>query len=126
MGKYPLEVKRRSMDKMFPWTSCLPFVENTRGVLIHRPRSVSTYTQFKTPYLAVGMWCGNGHNGEKNFTFLSAPPLGAILCERCEQLAVAAGLPSADELAGRHVHKGGVKAFRNCCIALPEFKHQSK
>ena len=26
-------------DKILPWASCAPFVENSRGVLIHLPRS---------------------------------------------------------------------------------------
>ena len=32
--------KRHAMhrDKILPWASCAPFVENSRGVLIHRPR----------------------------------------------------------------------------------------
>jgi len=124
--KLPLKVEKRTFKKCFPWSSCLPFVENSRGILIHRPRSVMTYTQYKTPYIAVGMWCGNSQNGEKNFTFLSVPPEKAILCERCELLAVAAGLPTADELAGRHVHKGGVKAFKSCCPATASNQQEAK
>ncbi len=104
----------------FSWKSCLPFMENKRGVLIHRPRAVVTinasrlFTK-KLPYLAVTHWCGNSVNSENSFTFLNAPPEGKILCERCEVLAVEAGLPSASSLAGRHVHVGGVKAVASCC-----------
>lgn len=47
--------------------------------------------------------------------YAGVPPDDRILCARCEAIAVANGLPSADELAGRHVHKGGVVAVATCC-----------
>ncbi len=96
------------------WASCLPFVENTRGVLIHRPKSAVTYNLHREPHLAVIYYCGNGTSGRKHITFLPVPPEGALLCERCEQAALEAGLPSADALAGRHVHKGKIKAVVTC------------
>lgn len=100
----------------FPWASCAPFVENSRGKLIHRPREVTTFKIFREPHTSVHHWCGSTHIGTNKFTFLEAPPEGKFLCERCEDLAVAAGLPSADELAGRHVHTGKVIVIQTCCV----------
>lgn len=104
-------------EGIYPWVACLhPFVENSRGVLIHRPRSGATYNIHKAPHVSVGMWCGHHTSSDgRNLTFLPAPPEGKVLCARCEDAAVAAGLPTADELAGRHVHVGGVKAVVTCC-----------
>ena len=100
-----------------PWVSCSPFVENSMARLIHRPRTVTTHKigpKYKS-HIAIGCWCGNSQTGTTKFTFLDAPPEGKILCARCEKKAVKAGLPSADSLAGRHVHIGGVVAVKHCC-----------
>ncbi len=105
-----------------PWVSCRPFVENSKGVLVHRPRMVTTHKigpKFAA-HLGVHMWCGNCASGGKKFTFLDAPSQGRIVCARCEDLAVAAGLPSSSELAGRHVHTGGVVAVSRCCREAEE------
>ena len=116
----------------FNWKSCLPFMENRRGVLIHRPKAVVTINASrlfgsKLPYLAVTHWCGSSVNSENSFTFLDAPPNGKILCERCETLAVEAGLPSAESLVGKHVHIGKVKAVATCCHdATPSPATESK
>jgi hypothetical protein len=117
MTRLPLEVKRFHSENGFPWSSCAPFVENSRGTLIHRPRTGSTYNNLKAgPHIGVHFWCGMCvATSKNNLTFLSAPPEGRILCERCEAAAVASGLPSADALAGRHVHKGRTKAVATCC-----------
>jgi hypothetical protein len=120
MIKLPLEHNAkadRSEFRSTPWISCAPFVENSRGVLIHRPRTGNTYNIHKTgPHIGLHFWCGMSiTSGGKNLTFLAAPPDGRILCARCEAAAVEHGLPSADELAGRHVHKGGVVAVATCC-----------
>lgn len=115
--RLPLERPKKVTTNEFPWTRCLPFVENSRGTLIHRPRSGATYNIHRTgPHIAIGFWCGmQVSSGGKNLTFLAAPPEGRILCERCERIAVENGLPSADELAGRHVHKGRTVAVATCC-----------
>lgn len=115
-----LPLKRESIkckSGIFHWTACLPFVENSRGTLIHRPRSGATYNIHKTgPHIGLAFWCGmHVSSGGKNLTFLAAPPEGRILCGRCEQIAVENGFPSADELAGRHVHKGRTVAVATCC-----------
>ena len=97
------------------WVSAMPFVENSRGVLIHRPREVTTHTQFREPHICVLFFCGNGVSSKNTLTFLDAPPEGKLLCDRCESMAVALGMPSADSLAGRHVHRGKVVAVQTCC-----------
>jgi hypothetical protein len=95
----------------------LPFVENSRGTLIHRPRRVSTYNIHKSgPHVGIEFWCGmHVSSGGKNFTFQDAPTDGRVLCERCEAIAVANELPSADDITGRHVHKGRTVAVSTCC-----------
>ena len=119
--KLPLERTEFHAKHGFPWISCAPFIENSRGVLIHRPRNGATYNLHKYPHIGISFWCGMSMSSDgKNITFLGAPPEGRILCARCEAFAVANGLPSADELAGRHVHKGGVVAVATCCAAAPK------
>lgn len=116
--RLPLErQKGKLFSGEYPWSACAPFVENSRGILIHRPRTGSTYNLHRSgPHIGVGFWCGmHTASDGKNLTFLAAPPEDRILCARCEAIAVANGLPSADELAGRHVHKGGVVAVATCC-----------
>lgn len=102
-------------DKLLAWKACLPFLDNSRAALIHRPRSVQTVTVFKEPHIAALNWCGNGFTGRKNLLFLDSPPNGKLLCARCEQNATKAGLPSADSIVGRHVHLGKVVAVQTCC-----------
>ena len=109
---------KRSKSKLpfLQWKSCLPFVENSRGVLIHRPRYVALYKIHKYPHIAVGYWCKNGSTGDDNFTFLSIPPEGKLVCKHCEMNAVEAGLPSTDALAGKHIHLGIVVPQQTCCM----------
>jgi hypothetical protein len=52
---------------------------------------------------------------DRHLTFTSNPSDDAILCERCETNATRNGLPTADELVGRHVHKGKVVPVVTCC-----------
>lgn len=117
MLKIPLERPKKIHHAEFPWSACAPFVENSRGTLIHRPRTGSTYNLHRSgPHFGLGFWCGmHISSGGKNLTFLAAPPDGRIVCARCEAAAVANGLPSADELAGRHVHIGRTVAVMTCC-----------
>lgn len=113
-----IELKRpkRIHSWQVPWKSCLPFVENSRGVLMHRPRSGSTYNIHKKPHIAVQFWCGMSVTAnDGHLTFTDSPSEGAILCERCEAMATKNDLPSADELAGRHIHKGKVIPVVTCC-----------
>jgi hypothetical protein len=100
-----------------PWTSCKPFIENSRAVLVHRPRRVTTHKigDRWASHIAIECWCNNGMTGTKKFTFLNAPGHSQIVCGRCEDKAVSSGLPSSSTLAGRHVHTGGVVAVMRCC-----------
>lgn len=99
------------------WRACKPFVENSRGALIHRPRKVTTWkiSAERPAHISVTGWCGNVATGTKKFTFLDAPSEGRIVCERCETAAVLAGLPTSSQLVGAHVHVGGVVAVTHCC-----------
>ena len=117
MGELVALEKTRNLHKgAVPWTACKPFVDNTLAVLIHRPRCVTTHKCGSRPsHIAVKVWCGNTMTGNKKFTFLDAPAVGRIVCARCEACAVSSGLPTSSELAGRHVHLGGVVAVANCC-----------
>lgn len=111
-----LEKPRHISAKQAPWKACLPFVDNSRGMLLHRPRNGSTYNIHKHPHIAVQFWCGmvvTASDGHLSFT--DSPPEEKILCEKCEAAAVANGLPSASELAGKHVHIGRTKAVITCC-----------
>lgn len=107
------------------WRESEPFVENKRGILIHRPRSASMY-RLKTTgksHIAVRMYCGASFtDNDGDLTFLPKPPEDALLCAACEARAVMAGLPTASELAGRHVHIGKLKAVRTCCGGETETK----
>jgi hypothetical protein len=116
--------KNKKEIKGVHWTACEPFVENSRAVLIHRVRYVTTHkiSPRWPAHLAVYGWCGNGMTGTTKFTFLSEPPDGSIVCARCEDAAVDAGLPSSLQLVGKHVHTGGVVAVRRCCEAAHGIK----
>lgn len=105
-----------------PWTASKPFVENTRAVLVHRPKHVTTHNlgMGRKSHISVSAWCGNVATGTKKFTFLDAPADGLLVCARCEEKALAAGLPTSSELAGRHVHLGRVVPERTCCAPTLE------
>lgn len=98
------------------WESCAPFVDNSRAMLIHRPRTVTVYTCLGKKHLAVGVWCGAGFTGTDKFTFHDTMNGDKLLCHRCEAAAVKVGMPSADALVGHHVHQGKVVAVQTCCI----------
>lgn len=121
--KLPLEKIKphpTHIGKVLHWLSCAPFIENKHGTLIHRPRTGTTYNIHKTPHIGFHFWCGMSVTGDdKKFKFLFSPPEGRILCERCEAIATSKGPPSADELAGKHVHKGRTVAVVTCCEEKP-------
>jgi hypothetical protein len=100
-----------------PWTASKPFIENSRALLIHRVRYVTTHKIGpRWPvHLAVHAWCGNSMTGTKKFTFLDDPGCEKYVCARCEAAAAKAGLPSSSDLSGRHVHLGRCVAVQACC-----------
>jgi len=101
------------------FTKVLPFVENKRGVLIHRPRYANIYNLHKQAHMAVLYLCGNGTTGavteNSNIKFLALPPTDCIMCERCEAIAQSLDLPSASAMAGHHIHHGKVMGVITCC-----------
>lgn len=122
MSRLPLDVLKWDnpylRGPIAMWRDSAPFVNNTRGILIHRPRRVSVYRNKikQYTYIAVHYYCGNGVTGTAdNLTFLCDPPTDSLLCEACENNAVIAGMPPASHIAGRHVHVGRLKAIQTCC-----------
>jgi hypothetical protein len=114
--------------KLFPnkhakasFRSSMPFIENTKAILIHRPRAAALYQiesvngKKYAPHLAVKCYCGNTFCGSKKIIFHDTLNNEMIVCARCEKEAIKAGLPSSSDICGKHVHTGGVKAFKNCC-----------
>lgn len=94
------------------WKKSLPFFVNPRGVLIHRVKRVTTIIwDGKVSHHTAHYWCNNMGRGE----FFEDPPKERLLCTVCESNAVAHGEKTADELAGRHVCLGKMKAHRICC-----------
>ena len=116
---FKLPLKRRPDDVVrgLHWTSSKPFVENKRGILIHRPKSVLIYTAILGEvYPIVDYWCGGHAVGSDKFTFLDAPPHKRLVCARCEAEAIKNDLPSSDLIVGKHVHIGGVIGVQTCCL----------
>lgn len=101
------------------WSKAAPFLLNPRGILVHRVRDVVThFNGYGQSWHHVDYLCENGCNLDKNKAadaFLHDVPEERLLCERCEHVANSSGLPSADELAGHHVHVGTLRAHRTCC-----------
>lgn len=96
------------------WKTCLPFVWNPRGILLHRVRNGITFIKNgKEEHSAVHYWCANGTTAECEY--FAVPPNGKLLCARCEAAAARAGEKSSSELAGHHVHTGELRAVRLCC-----------
>ena len=105
-GFYPVELKES-----------MPFVDNSRAVLIHRVKSVSIHKisdKWRSHY-AVGLYCGNSFCGREKLTITDDPKPDKLICQRCENAVAEAGHISSDELLGRHAHVGAVYAKQMCC-----------
>lgn len=114
--KLPLQKRYSDVVRGVHWTSSKPFVENKQAVLIHRPRSVMTYkAHWGEAYPIVDYWCGASANGSGKFTFLDEPPANKLVCMRCEAQAKTYGMPSSDQIVGKHVHIGSLVGVRQCC-----------
>lgn len=97
------------------WKKALPFVDNPRGILIHRTRSVRTFFwDGELTHSHAFYFCGGACNFHGN-VFCEVPPEDRILCALCESNAVAHGYEPAEQIAGRHVHIGGIRAYKMCC-----------
>lgn len=104
---YPYYVEH--FDRSFP------FYANPRGQLIHRVKSaVTIFDNGEPSHISVRYWCNNGSTAGAD-GFAEFPPEERLLCVPCERNAVDHGQPTADELAGRHVHLGVMKPHRVCC-----------
>ena len=100
------------------WKSCLPFWLNKRAWLIHRPDYVTTYhnDDGTMHHVSVHYLCGGlSTSREGMFEVVETVPDGRLLCAKCESEAKSRGLPSADEICGRHVCIGLMKPKRSCC-----------
>lgn len=102
-------------DDSVQWKMTVPFVINQRGVLVHRVKSASSHPLSNGAlHHSCVNWCGSGfYSGQ--LKFVETPPENRLLCAVCEDNAVRHGEKTADDLAGRHVHKGRLKAHRTCC-----------
>ncbi len=102
-----------------PWTRSPAFAVNPRAVLTHRVRHVSTTVwNGEDSHHHVTFLCGNGCNVDLEAiadVLVADPPRDRLLCDFCEAKARRVRLPSGDELAGRHVHRGVLEARRVCC-----------
>lgn len=114
--KIPLQIRKPFYGYSGHWDESEPFVLNDRGLLIHRPRSVTKHhLTGHDPHIGITYWCGNSATGNDNLHFIDAPPEGMLVCAICEERAKMFGEKSSDELAGKHIHKGRVKAVQTCC-----------
>lgn len=119
----PTKPRRHAVEderfKSVNWKMAAPFVVNPRGVLVHRVKDASTMFQKWDHKEQVEVrdvctyWCNNGCHSAMEF--FENPPDDRLLCAACEANAVKHGEKTADELAGRHVHIGVLKAHRTCC-----------
>lgn len=110
------KAKRESGWAYMVITQCKPFVRNLRAKLIHGPKHSEVYKcGNRRPHLAITCYCGSSFTAGEKMSFIDAPDQEEIVCARCEEAAVNSGKPTSDELAGRHVHIGGIKAFKMCC-----------
>jgi hypothetical protein len=99
------------------WKTSAPFVKNTRGRLIHRPRVVNLYNPVDMPpHLSVHYYCGQQTtNNQNNLTFTDTLGEEELLCEMCETNARKIKLPTAESILRRHIHTGKIKLMQRCC-----------
>ena len=107
--------RRDGLFKQFNFNQSAPFFENPQGMLIHRVRSLYrlTYKDERTWFI-VDYWCANGARPEEVDDGLLFDPGDKLVCARCEAVAVARGLKSSSELAGRHVCTGVCRPVNTC------------
>lgn len=95
----------------------LPFAVNSRGVLVHRVRSLGIFLSIDGAYShhSAHYHCNAFASG---VSLVAEPDQAAIVCHVCEARCKYLGLPSAEELVGRHVHVGRKVAIANCCSGV--------
>jgi len=89
------------------FTESAPFLRNHRAILIHRPVSAGLY-ELKSfgSHIAVKCFCGATFSGTHQLEFVNEPNEDEVVCNACEQRAIMRGMPSSEEIVGRHVHTG--------------------
>ncbi len=122
MTKVRYQKERVTDDRVLTAPSSgLPFAKASRGVLVHRIKSVTVYAIHASPHAAFHYWCGMtgtySYDGTSRspVTMLTEPEEDQLICHRCEAVAVANGERSSDQIVGRHVHKGRVRPQQTCC-----------
>lgn len=117
--KVPMKKRKFTSDYgkyVVQWNYALPFFLNQRGILVHRVQSAMTHTRNgNMRHHSVRYFCGNGCCTDGMDGFYADPPADRLLCHTCEAKAKYLGKKTADELAGRHVHVGRLRAERTCC-----------
>lgn len=98
---------------------------NPRGQLIHRTRFFEGIIwRGELSHYHVNHLCGNGFNIDPELireVMFADPPEDRLLCSRCHGVAEGMRLPTSDQLAGRHVHRGILVPTQVCCQ-----EHKSK
>lgn len=104
------------------WVESPPFIVNPRAELTHRVRHVTAFWEDASiTHYAVDLICGGtflveGKRRTKiDDVLVFDPPTDRLLCQRCETVAAAMKLPTGDQLAGRHVHRGKLVPEQTCC-----------
>lgn len=114
-----IKLQDRSFGDSKAWRESFPFAVNPRGVLVHRLRSINThYRGGEKSHHSATYLCGNCFCfkiGQEREVLVATPPKGRLLCLFCDYRARRLKMPDSDKLAGRHVHRGVVKAHQVCC-----------
>lgn len=105
----------RHEGKVIKAPSGAPFLLNDRAQLIHRPIQVTLHYTLSSPHFSVHCYCRASFSSAKDLHLIEDVPDDRMVCLPCEQRAVLMGLPSTEEILGRHVHIGRLKAVRVCC-----------
>lgn len=109
------ESRRPDHHGIVQWKASLPFFHNYRGLLIHRVRSARSYIiDGKLSHSSVHYLCNN-FGSLRNGALLAEPPSDRLVCALCEAFALSHGMPSSEQLTGRHCHLGKIRAERVCC-----------
>lgn len=114
-----LDVKPRfkGSNRIYAVKKCEPFVKNKMAKLVHRVRHFGVHKiSGREPHFCVDYICGNSSaGGSDKFLFVPSLSSADVVCARCEEAAIQAGMPTSSEISGRHICIGGVKVYSMCC-----------